>query len=73
MVFSFLSQNDPKSLTAIGVKELLGTPTGYYDYDENPAYIVGPSNVESAYGKGYLLAFVAEKTSGKIMRVELFP
>lgn len=73
MVFSFLSQNELKSLTSNSVKELLGTPTGYYDYDENPSYFVGPSSVESKYGRGYLLAFVAEKGSGKIMAVKIIP
>jgi len=73
MVSSFLSQHESKSLTSNSVKELLGTPTGYYDYEENPAYFVGPSSVESEYGKGYLLAFVAEKTSGKIIAVKIIP
>ena len=73
MVFSFLSLHEPNSLTSNNVKELLGIPTGYYDYEENPAYVVGPSSVESEYGKGYLLAFVAEKTSGKIIAVKIIP
>jgi len=73
MVFSFLSEHDPESLTSSSVKELLGRPTGYYDYEENPAYFVGSSSVESEYGKGYLLAFLAEKTSGKIVAVKIVP
>ncbi|MDR2924404.1 MAG: hypothetical protein LBU76_00325 [Azoarcus sp.] len=73
MVSSFLSQHDLKSLTSNSVKELLGIPTGYYDYEENPAYFVGPSSVESEYGKGYLLVFIAEKTSGKIIAVKIIP
>ncbi len=73
MVFSFLSEHDPKSLTSSSVKELLGSPTGYYDYEVNPAYFVGSNSVESEYGKGYLLAFVAEKTSGKILAVKIIP
>jgi hypothetical protein len=73
MVFSFLSQHDLKSLTSSDIKTLLGVPTGYYDYDENPAYFVGSNAVESEYGKGYLLAFIADKASGKIVAVKLIP
>ncbi len=73
MVFSFISQHDPQSLTAASIKEFLGPSTGYYDYDENPAYLVGPSSVESEYGKGYLLAFITDKTSGKITAAKIIP
>jgi hypothetical protein len=73
MVSSLLSQHAHKSLTSSSVRELLGAPTGYYDYDENPAYFVGPSSVESKYGKGYLLAFVVDKASGKIAAVKIVP
>jgi hypothetical protein len=73
MVASFLSQHAPSSLSANTVKELLGPPTGYYDYDENVAYFVGPQSVQSQYGKGYLLAFVTDKTSGKITSVKIIP
>ncbi len=73
MVYSFLSQHDLKSLTSGDVRTLLGTPTGYYDYDENPAYWVGSSAVASEYGKGYLLAFVADQASGKIVAVKIIP
>lgn len=73
MVSSFLSQHDFKSLTSSDIKTLLGEPTAYYDYDENPAYFVGPGTVESEYGKGYLLAFVADKASGKIIAVKIIP
>lgn len=73
MVFSFLSQYDLKSLTPSGVKDILGSPTAYFDYEENPAYFVGGKSVESEYGKGYLLAFVADKASGKIVAVKIIP
>ena len=73
MVFSFLSQHDLKSLTSSDIKTLLGVPTGYYDYDENPAYFVGSNAVESEYGKGYLFAFIADKASGKMVAVKLIP
>jgi hypothetical protein len=73
MVASFLSQHDPQTLTANDVKELLGPPTGYYDHDENPAYMVGPDSIESVYGKGYLLAFIADKSSGRITSLKIIP
>lgn len=73
MVASFLSLYPPGSLSSDKVKQLLGHPTGYYDYDENPAYLVGPSTVESQYGKGYLLAFVTDKTDGKITSIKIIP
>ncbi len=73
MVYSFLSQHEIKSLSARRVEELLGTPNAYYDYDENLAYLVGPRSVESVYGKGYLLAFIPDKTSGKINAVKIIP
>lgn len=73
MVASFLSQHAPGSLSPEAVKQLLGPPTGYYDYDENIAYFVGPQSVQSKYGKGYVLAFVTDKTSGKIVSVKIIP
>ena len=73
MIYSFLFQHNPASLTPRDVKQLLGAPTGYYDYDENLAYFVGPKSVESEYGKGYLLAFVADKVSGTIAIVKIIP
>ena len=73
MVYSFLAQHDVKSLSSSEIRNLLGKPTGYYDYDENPAYFVGPTAVESSYGKGYLLAFVADKESGRIRGVKIIP
>lgn len=73
MVASFLSQHTATSLSADAVKQLLGPLTGYYDYDENIAYFVGPQSVQSKFGKGYLLAFVTDKTSGKITSVKIIP
>lgn len=73
MVASFLSQHEPSSLSADAVKQLLGPPTGYYDYDENVAYFVGPQSVQSQYGKGYLLAFITDKATGKITSVKILP
>lgn len=73
MVWSFLSSHDVKHLTAQQVTRLLGPSTGYYDYDENPAYLVGPRTVKSEYGQGYLLAFLADRQTGTINEIRLIP
>lgn len=73
MLASFLRQHPASELSADQVRALLGRSTGYADYDENPAYFVGPSNVESEYGKGYLLIFVADKKTGRIQQLRLVP
>ena len=48
---SLLSKFDVTRLHRTDIEALLGTPTGYYDYDTNPAYFVGPNTVESMSGK----------------------
>ncbi|EKU82583.1 hypothetical protein ABIB42_000836 [Massilia sp. UYP32] len=73
MLASFLRQHPVKELSADQVRALLGQSTGYADYDENLAYFVGPSNVESEYGKGYLLIFVTDKKTGRIQQLRLVP
>lgn len=73
MLASFLAKHKATALTAKEVVGLLGSPTGYYEYDEYPTYFVGPASVESEYGKGYLLAFVTDKSSGKVLKVVLVP
>ena len=73
MVYSFLAQHPVESLTTTRVQTLLGKPTGYFDHDENPAYFVGPSSVDSLYGKGYLLAFITNKKSGQVVDIKLLP
>lgn len=73
MLASFLAKHKPTMLTAKEVVGLLGSPTGYYEYDEYPAYFIGPASVDSEYGKGYLLAFVTDKSSGKVLKVVLVP
>jgi len=73
MLASFLRQHPVEELNADQVKALLGQSTGYADYDENLAYFVGPSNVESEYGKGHLLIFVTDKKTGRIQQLRLVP
>ncbi len=73
MLASFLSKYPANQLTVEQVRQLLGSPTGYADYDEDPAYVVGPPRVESQYGKGYLLIFVSDKDTGRVREVRLLP
>lgn len=73
MLASFLAKHPVDQLTASEVRQLLGPTTGYADYDEDPAYVIGPSTVRSEYGKGYLLIFVTDKRGGKVVEARLVP
>lgn len=73
MTASFLRQYDVKAMNRTQVERILGPSTGYYYYDNNPAYFVGPDTVSSIHGKGYLLAFDADKTDGQIEQVRFVP
>lgn len=73
MTASFLKQYDTRNFTRKDVEALLGTQTGYYDYDSNIVYVVGPDTVKNMYGKGYLLVFEADKEDGKIEKVFFDP
>lgn len=73
MVSSFLGKYPADQLTAEQVRQLLGTPTGYADYDEDPAYVIGPPTVKSKYGDGYLLIFVTDRTTGRVLETRLVP
>ena len=73
MTASLLKKYDLTSLHRKEIEALLGEPTGYFDYDTNPAYFVGPITVESMYGKGYLLVFLTNKNNGDVDRVIFFP
>ena len=73
MLASFLAKHPVDQLTASDVRQLLGPPTGYADYDEDPAYVLGPPTVQSEYGKGYLLIFVTDKRAGRLVKARLVP
>lgn len=73
MTASLLRKYDVTSLHRTEIEALLGEPTGYFDYDTNPAYFVGPKTVESMYGKGYLLVFLTGKSNGDVDSVIFFP
>ncbi|WP_370260639.1 hypothetical protein [Limnobacter sp.] len=73
MVYSFLNHRDITVLSAADVYQLLGESTAYYEYDEVPAYLVGPNHVESEYGKGYLLAFPVDSHTGLVKKFVIHP
>jgi hypothetical protein len=73
MISSFLAKYKATELTGKQVRGLLGPSTGYYDYDEYPAYLVGPGTVRTEHGDGYLWVFITDKESGKVSKVILVP
>ena len=73
MVASLLQQHKLQGKTPAEVRALLGEPTGYYNYDENAAYVVGPTTVKSTYARGYLLVFVVDKTTSRVEEVRFEP
>ena len=73
MTASFLRQYDVTALDRRQIEKILGQSTGYYYYDNNPAYFVGPDTVKSIHGKGYLWVFEANKNNGQIERVHFVP
>lgn len=73
MLASFLTRHPANGLSAGQVRQLLGMPTGYADYDEDPAYVIGPPTVQSRYAKGYLLIFVTDRQAGRVVEIRLEP
>lgn len=73
MVYDLLKNGNLIGKTRKDVIVLLGEPTSYFDYDEYPAYVVGPKSVTSEYAKGYVLAFITEESSGLIKGYEFVP
>jgi len=73
MVASFLKTHDITNMTTQELRSLLGESTAYYEYDEFPAYFIGPKNIESDNGSGYLLAFPIDRKTGKIRKYIIEP
>jgi len=59
VVYSLLKQHDVTAMNAKDITSLLGIPTAYYDYDEFPAYIIGPKTI---------LAFPVDRQSGLVRK-----
>lgn len=73
MLYSFIKTHDVKSMTSKDIVTLLGESTAYYQFDDFPAYLVGPENVQSEAGSGYLLAFPVSRSTGLVQRYVLQP
>jgi hypothetical protein len=73
MLASFFAQYPLERLTNQAVKKRLGEPTGYFDYDENLAYYIGPPTVQNMYGKERMLVFITDKRTGDVKEVEFVP
>ena len=73
MVYSFLRNHDVKKLKVEKIRSLLGEYTAYYEYDECPAYSIGPQTIESGHGKGYLLAFPFDRKTGITKKYVIIP
>jgi hypothetical protein len=73
MIFSLLKKHDVKKMKVEEIKSLLGNSTAYYEYDEFPAYLVGPKSIKSDYGDGYLLAFPFDRKTGLIREYIIIP
>lgn len=73
MLHSFLTQQAQRKVTAKEIERLLGPPTGYYDYDENLAYVVGPKSIQTEHAQGYLVVFFPDAQSGKIKDIRIVP
>jgi len=73
MVFSLLHKYKVTKMNVEDIQSLLGKSTAYYEYDEFPAYLVGPKNIESEYGSGYMLAFPFNRKTGIIRKYLILP
>ena len=68
MAASFLKSHDITNMTTQELRSLLGESTAYYEYDEFPAYFIGPKNMESDNGSSYVLAFPIDRKTNKIKK-----
>ncbi len=73
MVYSFIKKHDMHKMVPSDIKNLLGPSTAYYNYDEFPAYLIGPKNIKTEYGNGYLFALPIDRKTGKIKTFVIFP
>ena len=73
MVYSLISQHEVEKLNAKDIYSLLGPSTGYYEYDEFPAYLVEHSPPEKNQRIEYLLAFPINRDTGKVRKFIIEP
>ncbi len=73
MAYDLLKKVQKEKLKPTQIRALLGEQTGYYNYDEIPAYLVGPKTVSSEYGDGYLIAFPYNSKTGEPLSPVVVP
>lgn len=73
MLASFLDQHGVEGMRVGELEALLGAPTAYADYDEDPAYLVGPVGPRGDGGPGHLLVFGTDRRTGRVVSVQLAP
>lgn len=73
MLHSYLKQHESLSqLTRMQIEQDLGPATGYYEYDEFPAYYVGPKP-DGVEQPAYLVAFITDHQTGMVKGVHIEP
>ena len=73
MVHSLLHKYQVTKMKVEDVQSLLGKSTAYYEYDEFPAYLIGPKHIKSEYGSGYILAFPFNRKTGMVSKYLILP
>ncbi len=73
LLHSFMQQRNVIGMKASELKKVLGKSTAYYNYDTFPAYLVGSEEVNSEYGKGYMIAFPIDHSTGLVKPIVVIP
>lgn len=73
MVYSLSKRYTFKGMNNSQVIAILGESKAYYEYDEFLAYLVGPKDITSEFGEGYVLAFPIDRDSGLIRGLVISP
>ena len=73
MLYDLFETHDFIGQPVESVDALLGQHTSYYIHDSYPAYKVGPINVYSEHGIGYIIAFITDPKTGLIVKYDLAP
>ncbi len=63
---SFLETYEVTNMDVQELRSLLGQSTAYYEYDEFPAYLIGPENKGNNNENSTVLAFPIDRKTGKI-------
>lgn len=73
MIYDFVSKNAlVTDASRKFIVESLGNSTGYYEYDLNPAYYIGPKP-KGSEARAYMIAFIIDHKSGKVRDIYIHP